>query len=175
MPLKTASRPLAVFSVVAALTLLVDQSTKALVRANLQLSESIPLLEGVFHLTYLKNPGAAFGLMPGALSLFIATYVIVIAGTVLFWAKARPTTIWVVVALALFTAGATGNFIDRVSVGKVTDFLDFTLVDWPIFNVADVGIVVGILLLVLWVLFDSPQTASQKAAGESDARMDSGT
>jgi len=174
MPLKTTTRPTTLFLVVAALTLLLDQSTKAIVRTYLQLSESIPLLEGIFHLTYLKNPGAAFGLFPGALPLFTATFVIVIVGSIIFWIKARPTSAWAIVGLGLFTAGATGNFIDRVTAGKVTDFLDVTLINAPIFNVADVGISIGIFMLVLWMFLDTPQAHAERDSGEGSTRVDLG-
>jgi len=162
-----------VFIIIACAVLALDQVSKWIIRAYLQASDSIPLIEGVLHLTHVRNPGAAFGLMPGARPLFIATFLIVIVGAIVYWIKVRPNTRWVVISMALFTSGALGNFIDRLWLGKVTDFIDFTVIDWPIFNFADVGIVTGIAMLLFWILTEPaempiPKPSSLEGHGGSD-------
>lgn len=114
---------------------------------------SLPVIDGVLHLTYVRNLGAAFGLLPGAQPLFITTSVLVLVFVAGFWMKMRPVERTLVVALALLCGGALGNLIDRIFLGKVTDFLDIALIDFPVFNVADIAIVFGVGLLTIWLLF----------------------
>ncbi len=132
-------------------TLLLDQVTKIAVRASMHPSQSIPLIEDVFHLTYVRNTGAAFGLMPGKQSLFIVTTSLVLLAIALYWWRARPRGILLSVSLGLVAGGAIGNLIDRVVAGRVTDFFDVRF--WPVFNIADIGVVVGAAGLFLWALF----------------------
>lgn len=146
-----ARRPGALLLAAFALTVLIDQAVKALVRASLYPSESVPVIEGVFHLTYVRNTGAAFGLMPGHRPLFILTSTLVLAAIALYWWRARPKGFVLAVSLGLVSGGAVGNLIDRVLAGRVTDFLDFRI--WPVFNVADIGIVAGAAGLFVWALF----------------------
>ncbi|MDZ4177698.1 MAG: signal peptidase II [Coriobacteriia bacterium] len=159
-----ARRPLATFWIAGVVVLLVDQLTKALIRAWLDPAVSFPLIDGVFHITHVRNTGAAFGLMPGARPLFLATSALVLLGITAYWFVMRPRARWLVISLALVGSGATGNLIDRMSAGRVTDFLDFILIGFPVFNVADIGIVVGVGMLVVWILFgpehptEAPQT-----------------
>jgi signal peptidase II len=159
-----ARRPLAAFWIASVVVLLFDQLTKALIRAWLDPAVSFPVIEGLFHITHVRNTGAAFGLMPGARPLFLATSALVLLGITAYWVVMRPRARWLVIALALVGAGATGNLIDRMSAGRVTDFLDFILIGFPVFNVADIGIVVGVGMLVVWILFgpehsaEAPQT-----------------
>ncbi len=137
-------------SAVAVLAL--DQFTKALVRAYMHPAQSIRLIGDLVQLTYVRNTGAAFGLMPGHRATFVAVSLIVLAGVAVFWWRARPTEGFVVTGLALVVGGALGNLIDRLTdpLGRVTDFLE--LPAWPVFNVADSAIVVGALMLIGWLL-----------------------
>lgn len=149
--------------------LLLDQVTKALARAHLAPAQSVPLLDGVFYLTYILNPGAAFGLFAGGRTLFLATFAIVVVLTAVYWAVFRPNTWWVVIAIAMFMSGALGNFIDRLLFGKVTDFLDFALIRWPVFNIADMAIVTGITMLIIWVIFEPKEKLDGDVASQSDS------
>ena len=141
-----------------------DQATKALVRASFNPGQSVPLIDGVLHLTYIRNYGAAFGLFPGARPLFVATSVFVLMFAAIYWRRARPTGWLEVLALALVCGGAVGNLIDRVALGRVTDFVDVALVNFPVFNVADTAIVVGVGILIAWLLFAPDPAASQERA-----------
>lgn len=125
---------------------ILDQFSKYIVVENMALGESIPIIEEVFHLTYILNPGAAFGMFAHNRLFFIAIAVIVIG--IIIWARreilASP---WEVKAgCGLFLGGAIGNLIDRVRQGLVIDFFDFRI--WPVFNIADIAICIGVGLII---------------------------
>jgi signal peptidase II len=127
----------------------VDQVTKAVVRAELApLGRSVPVIGDVLQLTFVRNLGASFGMMPGYRPLFIAVSACVLIAIVAFVVRRRPERPWVVVALGLVAGGALGNLIDRIAFGWVTDFIRI-----PFFNVADSSVVIGVAMLVWWLLF----------------------
>jgi signal peptidase II len=144
-------RPAVTLLVTAVLTLAIDQTTKVWARALLAPARSIAIIPGVFELSYIHNTGAAFGVLAGGRSIFIATSLVVLAGIAFVWFRYHPRGSFIVLALGLVSGGALGNLIDRVVAGQVTDFL--YLHYWPVFNVADSAIVVGVAILVLWLLF----------------------
>lgn len=125
---------------------ILDQFSKYIVVENIALGESIPIIEEVFHLTYILNPGAAFGMFAHNRLFFIAIAVVVIG--IIIWARreilASP---WEVKAgCGLFLGGAIGNLIDRARQGLVIDFFDFRI--WPVFNIADIAICIGVGLII---------------------------
>lgn len=125
---------------------ILDQFSKYIVVEIMSLGESIPIIEEVFHLTYILNPGAAFGMFAHNRLFFIAIAVIVIG--IIIWARreilASP---WEVKAgCGLFLGGAIGNLIDRARQGLVIDFFDFRI--WPVFNIADIAICIGVGLII---------------------------
>lgn len=135
------------------IVVVMDQVTKALVRSELSVpGTSIPLLGDVLRLTYVRNLGASFGMMPGYRPLFIAVSIGVLVAIAAFIARRSPQRPWVLVALGLVAGGALGNLIDRMAMGWVTDFLQIPF-DFPVFNVADSAVVVGVSMLVWWLLF----------------------
>jgi len=161
-------RPGSVLLGTLAATVVVDQLTKALTRALLHPSQSVPVIEGVFHLTHVRNIGAAFGLMPGQRALFVTTSLLVLVAIGLYWWRVRPRGLVVSIALGLIAGGAVGNLIDRVLTGRVTDFFDFRI--WPVFNMADTSIVIGAAGLFIWALLApievrDPSSATQRSAG----------
>ena len=138
------------FYLVAGVVVVLDQLTKHLVATRMWRGQSIEILDSFFRLTYVHNEGAAFGLNLGGRWSFIAV-TIVVAAFILFyyWRSERTTTArW---ALALILGGALGNLADRVRLGEVVDFLHLSVAgfSWPIFNVADIGVSVGVGLLAL--------------------------
>ena len=125
---------------------ILDQFSKYIVVEKMALGESIPIIEEVFHLTYILNPGAAFGMFAYNRLFFIAIAVVVIG--IIIWARreilASP---WEVKAgCGLFLGGAIGNLIDRARQGLVIDFFDFRI--WPVFNIADIAICIGVGLII---------------------------
>ncbi|NTU71744.1 MAG: signal peptidase II [Coriobacteriia bacterium] len=160
-------RPGRLFLALSLVILVLDQVAKWVVRSNMLEGRSIPLVPGALNLLFVQNVGAAFGLLPGFQPVFIATSVFVLLIVAGFWFKTRPSHPLVVVALALVSAGALGNLIDRAVLGSVTDFLEFAFVEFPVFNIADMAIVSGVALLALWIVFLMPDETPVDARTES--------
>jgi len=153
-----------VFWAVALGIVCVDQVSKALVRFRLVEGASRELLAGVLNLTFVRNTGAAFGLFPGYQPIFVATSVLVLVVIALYWRRSRPTAAPLVVALGLIAGGSIGNLIDRALLGRVTDMFEFAFIDFPVFNVADSAIIVGVGILILWLLLTpDPQLQTQQS------------
>jgi signal peptidase II len=141
--------------VLIAVLLGIDQYTKSLAVKILKENGSIPILKNIFELTYVENRGAAFGILQNCQWLFVVLTAVVLA--VLFWFFFRmpegrrylPARL----CLAGLAAGAVGNLIDRVGQGYVVDFFYFKLINFPVFNMADIYVVVTILILAVLILF----------------------
>ncbi len=126
-----------------------DQLIKTLIRSNFLLYQSIPLVSDVFHLTYVQNTGAGFGILAGRQNFFIIIAVLIIIGLLIYKYQA-PDHRLLDLALGLIIGGALGNVIDRIFLGYVVDYLDFRI--WPVFNLADAMIVIGsgIFIFYFW-------------------------
>ena len=139
--------------VVAVLTLVIDQISKRLVMTSFRLGESwnpVAALERWVSLTYVTNTGAAFGLFPdhGVVFMIIAVVVVV---AIIFYCRYLPGDQWLVqISLGLQLGGALGNLLDRLRYGYVIDFIDFKI--WPVFNVADSSVFVGVVILAFHLL-----------------------
>lgn len=146
---------------VAVVVLGLDQLTKAWIRSHLVLGQSLFSI-GIFRIDYVNNTGAAFGLFPGHSALLIPIPIIGAAAFCFFIIRAPRYAILnrrlSLLALGLLLAGTLGNLTDRLFIGFVTDFIDFTY--WPAFNVADSAVTIGVLLFVL-VFLTQPKTAPQ--------------
>jgi signal peptidase II len=150
-----------------------DQATKV---AAFSLDGHHSLLGGLVVLDHHRNPGAAFGLLPGSTGLLIViTVVTIVLLAVLFRNQVRTHLVTGCIALGLIYGGAVGNLIDRVCFGRVRDFIELRLgfFTWPAFNVADIAIVAGIILLVAGFIPKStrhraPDEAAPDAAGGAD-------
>ncbi len=139
---------------IAVVALVVDQLTKFWAQHSLQPVRDIPLWDGVFHLHYARNTGAAFSMLEGHNWLFFIFTVVVVAGMVWYLFRHRRDMHPLLrVALGLIIGGALGNFIDRVTLGYVVDFLYFKLINFAIFNVADSALVIGCILMGIYILF----------------------
>ncbi len=151
-----------------------DQATKSYILHTMRLHESITIIQGYFSLTYIRNPGAAFGILSTSSSAFRLVFFFVtsvfalgLLGTIFY--RLHPQDVWEQVTVSSIFGGAIGNLLDRVQYGEVIDFLDFSIKEyhWPAFNVADSAISVGVIsLLVLFALDkkkpDLPQATSQQ-------------
>ncbi len=127
-----------------------DRVSKVICRQYLRPLGSIPVIKGVFHLTYVENTGAAFGMLQGNTWFLILTSVLVSTVVAYLIWKVKPENRYVKISLALILGGALGNLVDRVLLGYVVDFLDFRI--WPVFNIADSCVVVGAILLGYFVV-----------------------
>lgn len=137
------------------LLIIIDQWTKALAVAHLMNKEPFIIIDGVFQLRYLENRGAAFGMLQGQQTFFLITGIIaVIVLAYVYFKLPWKKRFLPLRAVALFIAGgAIGNMIDRVSLGYVVDFFYFELIDFPIFNVADIYVTCATIVLALLILF----------------------
>ncbi len=145
---------------VALLVLILDQLTKWYVGTHFYPGESVPVVEGVFHWTYILNTGAAFGILEGSRWLFM---VIALASAAALWYlrdSIRAEGRLFQLGTALFGGGAIGNLIDRALRGAVTDFFDFRI--WPVFNLADMAICAGVGLII-WKMLETDLRANGKA------------
>ena len=140
---------------VVAVVLLLDQSTKWLIRSRFLPGETRSVIGDFFYLTYNQNSGMAFGLMQGYSGLISVFSVLAIAFLIYLarrWGKENSVSRGILFSLSLVIGGAAGNLVDRMAWTGVIDFLDFGLglYRWPAFNVADICISVGVGLLVLF-------------------------
>ena len=125
--------------------LLLDQFVKYLVRTNMELGQSFPIIFGIFHLTYIENPGAAFGILANRRLLFLLLTIIIVGVMFYLYFQLRQKKSLTAFSLGLVISGALGNFIDRFFRGTVTDLFDLRI--WPIFNIADICICVGLAVI----------------------------
>lgn len=157
------------------IALALDVLTKHLINANLSYSDRIPVIEGFFYLTHVRNTGAAFGFFRDAppalrLTFFVGVAIVAIAIIVQFLRNLAPGDRLSASALGLILGGAVGNLYDRVRIGEVIDFLHVDLwggVSWPDFNVADSCIVVGVSLLALELLASEGEERADVGSRES--------
>jgi len=157
-------RRVAVLAGTALAILAADQITKALVRASFDIGESRPLISGVLWLTHVHNTGAAFGMFRGQQWFLIGVAVVVLCAIGWVAVRVSPESPVARAALAMIAAGALGNLVDRAASGGVTDFLDL---GWfPVFNVADISLDIGVALLVWWLLFSREHRHDEHAPGE---------
>jgi len=147
-------------AIIAMLVLIADQGSKALIRYLMPVDTSIALVPGIVHITHVRNPGAAFSLFPDQRLIFLIASIAVIISIVYYYRRAGGVDRMLTIALGLVLGGATGNLIDRVVSGRVTDFIDFRV--WPIFNIADSAIDIGVALLII-SMFSSARKESAQA------------
>lgn len=141
----------------AAMVLALDHITKMVVRNTIALTgESAPFLPGILSFRYVENIGAAFSLGEGHGIAFAALACVVTVVIAVYLARASVISRVEVLGLGLLAGGAIGNAIDRVVLGYVVDFIATDFVDFPVFNVADIGICIGVALAFLGFMFWSP-------------------
>lgn len=159
------------------LSLPVDLATKIAVDRHLSYADRIPVIEGFFYLTHVRNPGAAFGLFADGdpavrLWIFIGVSIVAVGIVFSFFRQLAPGDRLSALALGLILGGAVGNLIDRVFRGEVVDFLHFRLwrgYSWPDFNLADSFIVVGVALLILEMLASEGEDRAAREPDDSRA------
>jgi signal peptidase II len=170
--------PTAISWIVVAVIFVVDFVTKRWVLASqTRLLEGIDVIDGIIGFTYVRNPGAAFGMLPNA--RWILTVVSILAVVGLSWLISRRSTHGLKrIASTMILAGAAGNLVDRLFYdGLVVDFIEFRFFEFPVFNVADMGVSLGAVVLVLSLLLERESDQESAATdelvpGESDGRAD---
>ena len=139
---------LTIFST-ALIIVLIDQITKFLIKTNFQLNESLAIIKNIFHLTYIHNFGAGFGILQQQRFILIFISIIVVGVILYNLNKIKEKEILLQVLVGFILAGTIGNLIDRIIYGFVIDFLDFQI--WSIFNIADSCVTIGVLGLVIYL------------------------
>ncbi len=157
------------FFLIVAAGLLADQASKLYVDKAMRLHQSIPVLDGLFNLTYLRNRGAAFSFLSNAswrLPFFIAVTLVAAVVIVVALKRMRDEQRLAQASLAMIFSGAVGNLIDRIRLGEVIDFLDvyWKSYHWPAFNVADSLICVGVALVALDMLREETRQRDNAAS-----------
>ena len=158
-------RRAAFFAATAGAVIVADQVTKALIRHSLDVGESVPVVDGILWFTRVQNTGGAFGVMQGQRWIFVGLALAVLSAIWWVLRQGRADQPLVLLGLALIAGGTVGNVLDRVVAGSVTDFIDF---GWfPVFNIADMALDIGVALVVVWLLFG--HRAEPEMAPEGDA------
>ena len=134
-----------------ALILAVDQLTKYAISTVFLPGESLPVVPHIFHITYVLNPGAAFGMLPQARWFFVLAAAALILAFLAYHRRLKKEPAAFYYGGVAMLAGAVGNLIDRIRQGLVIDFFDFRI--WPVFNVADIAIVLGVAGMIFAILF----------------------
>ncbi len=175
-------RSMAGLAVIALFVAALDQLSKHLVAARLDVGQSgdiLPILSKIIRVTYVTNTGVAFGLFPGVGEFFISVVAIVVLVILLYYWHLSGDEMWLMrIALGFQLGGALGNLADRVRLGgAVRDFIDLNfwpLQDWPIFNLADAAIVTGVSFLVLLMLWEecSERSVPRPANAEADVQRE---
>ncbi len=160
-------------------TVALDQLTKYLTILYLKPVPTVPLWEGVLHLTYVENTGAAFGMMKDQRWLFMTVSTLAIVGLLVYFYWRKPTGWMERLALTFIIGGGIGNMIDRVLLGYVVDMIDFRLINFAVFNVADSFVCVGVGLMMLCLIRSmiaeyklDRELKRAKEAGELDEEAD---
>lgn len=142
-------------------SLVLDIITKQAIAHHLQLLQTIPILPGVFHFTYVRNTGAAFSLFQGQDWLRWLSLIVSLALIFVGLVKSLPNR-WEQLGYGCILAGAAGNGIDRLCFGSVVDFIDIRLINFAVFNWADVSINLGIFFLLIYTMIYSPPSPNMR-------------
>ena len=145
-----------------------DQLTKWLAVTFLEGNPSFPLWQGVLHFTYVENRGMAFGMLKDHRWVFMLFSTVAIVGLLYYLHRYRPKSMWIQVSLAMIIGGGIGNMIDRISLEYVIDFIDFTLIDFAVFNVADSFVCVGAGILIAYLVWDMINEVKREKAGKNE-------
>lgn len=144
---------------------IIDQLTKLWVITNMELRESITVIENFFYITSHRNTGAAWGIFAGKMTFFYIVTAVVIVFICYYIQKFAKDSLLTGLALGLILGGAVGNFIDRLFRKEVVDFFDIYIgsYNYPIFNIADSALVVGVILVLIATILDERKQRRKKA------------
>ncbi|MGI6527234.1 MAG: signal peptidase II [Caldicoprobacterales bacterium] len=139
-----------------------DQITKYISVQYLKPLKTVPVWEGIFSLTYVENRGAAFGILQNLRWFLIVLPLLIIAAVIVYLVIHRKESLLTRICLAAILGGAIGNLIDRIFLGYVVDMFQATFIEFPVFNVADIAVVCGTIILAFQLLFQ------EKSEGQAD-------
>lgn len=142
-----------VWVIIAALVVSVDQIAKILVMFNIGEHDCFHIIPRLFDFVYVKNTGAAFGVFSHHTEILSVISILFCIGVAFYWYKKKPASCLVKTSLTLLFAGALGNAIDRIFRGFVVDFISTAFMDFPVFNVADIAVTCGAVILIIYFIF----------------------
>lgn len=140
------------FPIVAAVLIVLDQLVKAWTVANIALDTVEPFIPGFMSLAYLRNYGAAWSILQNQQWFFTIVTIAAVTGLIWYYIKQIQGNIWTLFSLSLMIAGALGNFIDRIRLGYVVDMFHLDFINFPVFNVADICLSVGVGILFICIM-----------------------
>ncbi|HFI0451400.1 TPA: signal peptidase II [Streptococcus suis] len=140
------------FPIVAAVLIVLDQLVKAWTVANVELDTVTEFIPGLMSLAYLRNYGAAWSILQNQQWFFTIMTIVAVTGLVWYYIKQIKGNIWTLFSLSLMIAGALGNFIDRIRLGYVVDMFHLDFISFPVFNVADICLSVGVGILFICIM-----------------------
>ena len=149
----------AVMGSLAIFLIFADQLTKYIIVKTMQVGDSISVVGDILEITSHRNHGAAWGMLQNQMWLFFIVTLVVLAMIIYFYIKEASYKVLMQLGLTLVFAGAIGNFIDRLFRGSVVDFIDTKIInyDFPIFNVADACLTIGVIVLIIEILFNQKE------------------
>ncbi len=140
------------FFLIVILIVAADFATKYLAVSLFKTGE-IELIKNILYLNYTENTGAAFGILKNQRWIFITITIIVIAVIIFYILIKKPESKMLIISLAMISGGGIGNLIDRISLSYVIDFIDFRIINFPVFNVADIFVTLGAALMFVYIIF----------------------
>ena len=155
--------------IIAAGGIAIDQITKIIVSSTMQLNDTLPIIKDVLHITYIRNEGAAFGMLSDHRWIFMTASAIAIVALCVYLFRFSKDTKLIKIGIALIVSGGIGNMIDRTVLGYVVDMIDFRLINFYVFNVADACVSVGAAVLILGIILNEVKAIKEKkVAGQND-------
>lgn len=144
-----------------------DQFTKFIIKSKFELYESKDVIKNIFSITYIQNKGAAWGVMQGRRIFFLILTFLVVIGCfyILFNIINNRKYLMLTVSVVILISGAIGNMIDRIKYGYVIDFFDFKLIDFPVFNVADIYVTLSMFFILFLLIFKFKEEDFEKILG----------
>ncbi|MBQ8566427.1 MAG: signal peptidase II [Clostridia bacterium] len=146
----------------------IDQITKAIVRANMTVGETIPIIKDIFHFTYVRNEGAAFGMLSEHRWVFMTLSIVALIALSVYLIKFCEEGILTKIGIALIIGGGIGNMIDRICLKYVVDMIDCRFIDFYVFNFADCCVCVGSGITILGFILSMIKEQKAKKAASSD-------
>lgn len=155
----------------AVVVVVLDQITKQVFWRNFELGRSVDIIEGIFRITLVRNAGAAFGLFEGGRAIFIIASAIAVAFIIYVGRRLPSSEQSKRLLLGLILGGAIGNLIDRVYAGEVIDFIEIGIGGywWPVFNVADIAVTIGAVLLLIYMVRSTNDKDVAEAQTENES------
>lgn len=143
-----------------AAVVIIDQYSKHYIQTHMLPGISLPVIDNIFHITYVLNPGAAFGILENQQAFFVIIALLMLCLSAYFFSRIPQSFRLMRLGISLLAGGAVGNVIDRVQTGYVVDFFDLRI--WPVFNVADIAIVTGVGCVIYTLVFMSFSLENQE-------------